>query len=492
MKIISQFVLCAIIIICFSKISFAQDTGDKEKTELLQRYFEGYNNQNYKQMHECMGGLMKTLFTENRIKEAYGIQFEIFGRVKISSIKFTPGGYAKAFLKYEKDTTEEYKMGFAISSKFKIIGLSASSPHFDYALSTDPSQKLSDAVVTFKIDSMMQIKNALGVFNGCMLAIRNGKTIYQNCFGYADYESKRKLNDSSMFELASCSKQFTATAILILQEQGKLSIHDNIQKFIPELPYDNVTIENFLDHTSGITEYEELLEEHWDKTKFVTNSDLATLFKQYHPKLQFAPGKKFEYSNTGYAMLSLIIERVSGMSYANFLSKNIFQPLEMKDTRVYNTRRVTGELIDNYAFGHVYSDSLKAYVIPDQLSDYSYVIYMDAITGDGTVNSNILDLAKWEECLRKNSILNESAMSKAFLDHTDSKREYNNYGYGWELQASDSSKHKVAYHSGSWPGYTTFIVHFLDEETSLIILSNNEYMNIELMAYKIAGWLVRD
>ncbi|HET9137694.1 MAG TPA: serine hydrolase domain-containing protein, partial [Candidatus Kapabacteria bacterium] len=264
----------------------------------------------------------------------------------------------------------------------------------------------------------------------------------------------------------------------------QLELSDSIQRFIPDFPYHNITIEELLTHTSGLPSYEQLLSEKWDQKKFATNHDIVESFKTYNPSVYFAPNEKFRYSNSGYAMLSLIIEKASGMSYREFLDKNIFKPLGMSHSRVYNTRRSISEHIDNYAYGYVYSDSLQRYILPDSLPDYNYVIYMDAITGDGCVNSTTVDLARWHEALRKNTLVKKETLEKAYKKHILNNGTESKYGFGEFMQIEPGNEH-IAYHSGGWPGYHTFILHFLDHDAAIIILSNTEYDNVSKLANRI-------
>ena len=189
--------------------------------------------------------------------------------------------------------------------------------------------------------------------------------IYKKSFGIANEETKQPLNENSIFEIASITKQFTAMAIMMLNEKGKLNLDDDISKFIPELAfYKGITIRHLLNHTSGLPDYMELFEKIFDKSKIATNKDIISIFAQRQPKVLFTPNSKHDYCNTGYALLASIIEKVSGETYPNFLQKAIFKPLGMKNTFVYK-RRLTPKQIDNYAYGYVYSDSLKKYALPD-------------------------------------------------------------------------------------------------------------------------------
>ena len=201
-----------------------------------------------------------------------------------------------------------------------------------------------------KLDEFLSGQAAHYNFNGNVLVAENGKIVFKKSYGFADFDTKRLLNDSSVFELASVSKQFTATGILLLKDKGKLKLTDSLRQYFPELPYSNITIWHMLTHTSGLPDYEEAMNEKWDRSKIAFNNDMiAFLAKEKLPVL-FAPGTKWTYSNTAYAILASIIEKISGQSFKDYMADNIFQPLGMHHTRVYNTRRSLKDTIANYAY----------------------------------------------------------------------------------------------------------------------------------------------
>jgi len=325
------------------------------------------------------------------------------------------------------------------------------------------------------LQQYMTGQNKYFQFNGTILVAEKGKPVYQQALGYADYNSKRMLNDSSVFELASVSKQFTAMGIMILKDRKLLSYENNIKKYFPQLPYDNITIRNLLTHTSGIPSYEDQFEKNWDRKKIAFNKDIIEMLVQLHDTLFFKPGTKWRYSNTGYALLASIIEKVSGMSYNDFMVINIFQPLGMKHTFIYNSRRTTNKFPDNYALGFVYSDSLKKYILPDDLPIYSMVYYLDGIVGDGTVNSTIGDLFKWDRALYSNKLVSKASLDEMLspLVRTSPTDSTSFYGFGVNVQPK-SDKGKVISHGGGWPGYRTVIVRRTEIERTVIILSNAE------------------
>ncbi len=333
--------------------------------------------------------------------------------------------------------------------------------------------------LVLSIDSIMNSAVDTAHFNGNVLVAKNGKIIYQKSFGLANYDTGDKLNDSSLFELASVSKQFTAMAIMMMKEKGKLSYDDDIRKYLPSIPYEGMTIRHLLTHTSGLPEYEQLfMPPKWDSTKIVFNKDIISLLAAEKPAVLFAPGEKWEYSNTGYALLASIIEQVSGKPYGEFLSENIFKPLGMTRTRTYNTRRSKHEIISNYAYGFVYSDGLKRYMLPDSLPDHFYVITLDGVEGDGIVNSTTGDLFKWSEALYTNKLVKSDLLKDAYTPVKLNNDSTYNYGFGWFIESTPTRR--IVQHTGSWPGYRNLIKRYLDTKDCIIILSNNESRRVEI------------
>jgi CubicO group peptidase (beta-lactamase class C family) len=308
-------------------------------------------------------------------------------------------------------------------------------------------------------------------FNGNVLVAKNGEVLLKKSFGLADYDDNIPLNDSTVFELASVSKQFTAMGILLLEEKGKLSLQDSLRKFFPELPYSGITLHHMLTHISGLPDYMPLFEKTWDKTKIATNADIIILLVKEKPDVNFKPAMKWEYSNTAYALLASIIEKVSGQSLQEYLKAEIFTPLGMKNTRIYTTRR-SGERIPNYAFGYVWSEGDKKYVLPDSLPPLNFVYYLDGIQGDGVVNSTIADLLKWDRAIALRKGLPASAIEKMTTKHSlVDTTEHAYYGYG-VFHRNDKHGEFIT-HSGGWPGYTTNLARYTKDDYTIIVLSNN-------------------
>ncbi|MBW3521666.1 serine hydrolase [Chryseobacterium sp. NKUCC03_KSP] len=329
-----------------------------------------------------------------------------------------------------------------------------------------------------KLDSLFTKNYEDKIFNGNVLIAEKGKIIFQKSFGVADYETKRLLNNATIFELASVSKQFTAMGIVLLEKQGKLKYDEPISKFIPELSfYKNITVRNLLNHTGGLPDYIEIFSEKWDKSKFATNKDIVTEFSKYKPEILFQPNERYEYSNTGYALLGYIIEKVSGQSFGDYLEANIFKPLGMKNTFVYRSR-FQPKVVENYAKGFIEND-FGFIVSPDALGKSFLSYYLDGIVGDGMVNSTTEDLLKWDRSLYTDKLVNEKDKAIIFQGVKLNDGKMTNYGFGWQI-GENKEYGKVVAHSGSWAGYTNYIERNLSKDQTIIILQNIDTSKTEI------------
>ena len=215
------------------------------------------------------------------------------------------------------------------------------------------SFQLTVLLLVFCIVSQGQEKNGINVdsilnknfnendpYNGVILIAEKGKTIFQQAYGYRDIETGVKLKVDDVFELASVSKQFTAMIIMLLRQEGKLNYDDTVEKYL-SIPYKGITIRNLLNHTSGLPDYQEIMDSHWDKSKAAGNNDILEYINKYAPPVLFVPGAKYEYSNTGYVLLASIAEKASGEDFSMMLRKRIFSKLNMKhtDIRTFQKKR---------------------------------------------------------------------------------------------------------------------------------------------------------
>lgn len=332
---------------------------------------------------------------------------------------------------------------------------------------------------TERLDSLMTEYYKSGAFNGNILVAENGEIIYQKSFGLANEETNEKLNKNSAFYIASLTKGFTAMGIILLKKKGELEYDDKISKYIPELKfYKDVTIRNLLAHTSGLPDYMELFDSNWNHKKIAVNEDVISELVRLKPEILFEPGEDFKYSNTGYSLLASIIERISNQSFGDFLRKNIFEPLNMNDTRVF-TRYKNKEKIPNLTYGYM-QDSLGNLFRPITLEKYDLAYYLDGVSGDGGVFSTTEDLLKWDRALYGNKLISEEDKKLIFTSDKTNDGKDTDYGFGWFLTDINEIYGKTAFHSGGWNGYTTYIERELENDKTIILLQNHSTDKIKI------------
>ncbi|MGI8583846.1 MAG: serine hydrolase domain-containing protein, partial [Chitinophagaceae bacterium] len=271
-----------------------------------------------------------------------------------------------------------------------------------------------------KLDSALTVLNKTNRFNGTVLYAEKGRIIYKKAFGVIDYRTNQPLTTASAFNLASVTKQFICMCIMILKERGQLQFDDNCKKYIPELPYNNITIRNLMTHTSGIPEYFDVFQRYKTPLDTLTNEKLITLFATYKPALDFATGTKWNYCNTNYALLVSIIERITKVPFAVFFKKNITVPLALKDTYVYDV------LMSSIPFNHVYG--FEETGEKRKLNDLTP---FDGVVGDGNIYSSVEDLYKWEQSLTTERLVKKETLAQAFEPVKLKDGTTYPYGFGW-------------------------------------------------------------
>jgi CubicO group peptidase (beta-lactamase class C family) len=329
---------------------------------------------------------------------------------------------------------------------------------------------------TKQLDSLFEGLNRQSALNGCILIAENGKPIYEKAFGYADFNLKRLLNNQSVFELASVSKQFTAMAIMQLHQQKKLNYDDNIKKYLPSIPYQNITINNLLHHTSGIPEFLQWSKNEIDINRINYNKDVLNAIVKNNLRADFKPGERLSYSNTNYVLLALIVEQVSGMPFSDYMRKYIFDPLNMTDTHVY-AQRATDKKLKNYAYGHIYDPKRSAFISNDSITANRYQYYFDGVAGPYGISSSTEDLLKWDQGLYTDKLISKEEQKSAYLPSTLSNGKPATlmglpYGYGWLMLPASNTTGTRYMHSGGYPGYMTIITRYPDKNKTIIILTN--------------------
>lgn len=313
-----------------------------------------------------------------------------------------------------------------------------------------------------KIDSLLNFYHEQGILNGTVLVAEAGKVIYQKGFGYANMDTKDPLKPKSVFRLASVSKQFTAMCIMMLAEQGKLNYDDDFQKYLPELKYEGVTIRHLLWHTSGMPGYLDFMSEHYSDDEWYVNDDVIKIMAKHHPEREFEPGEKYEYSNTGYLLLASIVERVSGVSFKEFLRQNIFDKIGMSSSIFPFGKKEFNEMANRV---RGYNRTKDGGYVDNDYTDFDY-----DVCGDGGIFSNIIDLFKWNDALYTEKLVKQETLKEAYKPYVLNSGFVGDYGFGWNLSEIDSNK--IVDHSGSWVGFRTHIFRDITNKHCVIILTN--------------------
>lgn len=326
--------------------------------------------------------------------------------------------------------------------------------------------------VHYKLDSLLFRINKRHDFHGAVLVAKKNKIVYNNQIGYADFRKKQPLVEESAFQLASVSKQFTAAAIMLLNERSKIKITDTVNTYFPDFPYQNITIKNLLHHTAGLPKYFWVAEHKWKEAKPPTNSDMMELLESSKVQRFFKPGHNFDYSNTGYFVLASIVEKVSGTSFGNFLKENIFDPLDMKNSYVYSYENDVPK--KNQLTGYRLYRGWKHIGIGNTVND--------AVVGDKNVYATAEDLFKWTSGLNSGKLLSEKSLQ---LMYAPGKTKYGRkipYGFGFRLDRENESN---IYHYGKWNGFSTALTNYLEDDLVVIVLEHTSYNSLKSLNKKI-------
>jgi CubicO group peptidase (beta-lactamase class C family) len=329
--------------------------------------------------------------------------------------------------------------------------------------------------VNQKLDSTFQRFNKRHDFHGSVLVAQGGKVVFKQHYGYANFKEKTEIDDNSVFQLASVSKQFTAAAILILKDRGQLDLDDKVTAFYPEFPYTEVTVRHLLNHTSGLPKYFWLAEHKWDKEHAPSNDEMMDLLSKEKLNPFFRPGANFDYSNTGYFVLSAIVEKISGQSFADFVDREIFKPLNMRQSFVYSFGQ--DSIRDGQLSGYrLYRRRWHA-AIPGTVND--------AVVGDKNIYSTTEDMLKWVEGLNSGRLISEESLEEMY---TKGVTKYNRkvpYGFGFRIK--EDADQKVIYHNGRWNGFSTSLMQYPNEDLVVITLEHSSYNSMKYLNNKVKG-----
>jgi CubicO group peptidase (beta-lactamase class C family) len=310
---------------------------------------------------------------------------------------------------------------------------------------------MSEAEAVARVDALMRHYSG-AVPGASVLVLRDGKAVVQRSYGLADLEQRTPASLATNYRLASITKQFTAAAILLLNEDRKLQLDDSVRKWLPSLPdaTQTVTLRHLLTHTGGLVDYEDFVP---DDAPQVHDADVARLLEKEN-RTYFAAGSNYRYSNTGYALLALVVEKASGQRFAAFLRERIFQPLGMTATVAFEHGAST---VAQRAYG--YSASGGSWTRTDQSST-------SAVLGDGGIYSSADDLAKWDAALYDDRVLRQESRALAFTPATHTDNPSIDYAYGWRITGES------VWHSGETRGFRNVIVRYPERKLTVIVLTN--------------------
>jgi CubicO group peptidase (beta-lactamase class C family) len=321
-----------------------------------------------------------------------------------------------------------------------------------------------------RIDAYVRDQMASQHIPGIAIAVvRKGTIALAKGYGLANVEHQVAVKPETVFQSGSVGKQFTATAVMLLVEQGRLSLDDPITKYLPEgaTRWKNIRIRHLLSHTGGTTDYPENFNFRRDYTEQALVKRAAAI------PLAFAPGTKWSYSNIGYLLLGVIIHRVTGEFYGDFLEKNVFEPLGMVTTRIIGE----ADIIPNRAAGYR--------LVKGDLKNQEWVSPTLNTTADGSLYLSVLDLAKWDASLYTDRIVKAGSLKRMWTPVTLTSGNTHPYGFGWAL--GDVRGHRLVEHGGAWQGFKSAIVRFPDDGLTVILLANLAQTDPTRLAHGIAA-----
>lgn len=329
---------------------------------------------------------------------------------------------------------------------------------------TEQEKAQYSALAAHYIDSSINRRT----FNGSILVAKNGAVVYEAYLGYKNIRTKDTLTAETPLQIASTSKTMTAAAVLQLVQQGKLDLNATVAQFFPGFPYEDVTVKMLLSHRSGLPEYLYFFEKNgWNRNTFATNNDVINAMITWKPGRASRANARFDYCNTNFALLASIIEKVSGVSFPQYMQQNIFEPLHMNNTFVF-TMADTARAAPSYNWDG-----------GEWQLDFS-----DGVYGDKNVYSTPQDLLKWDQAMYGETVVNKQLLDSAFTPYSHERPGIHNYGLGWRLLMYPHGK-KVIYHNGRWHGFNSAFTRLTDEKITIIMLVNKFNKNIYQVARKM-------
>ena len=334
-------------------------------------------------------------------------------------------------------------------------------------------------------DRLQSVMASEPTFSGVVLVAKDGRTLFHKAYGMRDFNTDDNIRRDDIFELASVSKQFTASIIIGLQEAGQLGFDDPVEKYV-DIPYPGLRIRHLLNHTSGLPDYQAVMDKHWDKSKVAGNPDILAYLKKNAPPALFKPGERFEYSNTGYVVLASIAESVTGMDFIELCRGRLFKAAGMRGADIRSNTVKTG--IRHFARGHVWVENQKRHVRADSFPSSDYTIWLGNRKGPGRVSARAKDLLAWDRALREAKLPGTRSGSKAWRSGVLNDGSATGYGFGWFLSNTKKGA-RVIWHDGDNPGYKTMFRRYPESGHTIIVLSNNYPAGFDRLIQGLEGAL---
>ena len=319
--------------------------------------------------------------------------------------------------------------------------------------------------ITDKLNAYMEALQKNRNFHGSILVAKDDEILLDKGYGFADFNQNTTNKSQTRFAVGSVTKQFVSMAVMQLYEKGLIDIEDKVSKYLPDFPAgDSITIHNLLTHTSGLVNFTNLPEFYLLDLENTDPMTVVDLIKDL--PLEFQPGEKYSYCNTNYLLLGIIVEKVSGIPYEEYLQKNIFEPLNMKNTGILFGKN--NEIYDATA----YTGYLEVIPVNDE-------ILLRNAYGAGNIYSTVEDLYRWDRALETEQLVKKETLDKMFTGYA-AISETGYYGYGWII--TDTGLGRMIWHDGATLGFTANIARFVDEDLTIIVLTNNQgYNTVELI-----------
>jgi CubicO group peptidase (beta-lactamase class C family) len=339
----------------------------------------------------------------------------------------------------------------------------------------------NDGDISVKVDAYVNGEMRAEKIPGLALAIvRDGKIVKAQGYGLANIELGVPVKPETIFQTGSVGKQFTATAVMTLVEDGKIHLDDPIGKYLPGSPasWNNVTVRNLLTHTSGVADYESdsLTKKGAAFINLRNDYTEDELFEKFSGlPLDFPSGSKWSYSNSGYVLLGILIHKVTGEFYGDVLQERIFRPLGMTSTRIISE----ADIIPNRAAGYR--------LVNGEIKNQEWVSPTLNTTADGALYTNVLDMAKWDAALYTDKLLKKGSLDQMWSAVRLNDGKTAPYGFGWDV--TEVNGHRLIEHGGAWQGFTTQISRYVDDRFTVIVLTNldSEHSQPDKIAHEVAA-----